>query len=78
MPTDFEELKRQLLQTDEEFRQLVNQHHVLDEQIHHLTVRQHLSAPEQLDSWCCSPSCCTHQVCVMSGGSSGRYGFRGS
>ena len=49
MPTDFEELKRQLLQTDEEFRQLVNQHHDLDEQIHHLTARQHLSEPEQLE-----------------------------
>ena len=26
MPTDFEELKRQLLQTDEQFRQLATQH----------------------------------------------------
>ena len=49
MPTDFEELKRQLLQTDEEFRQLVNQHHDLDEQIHSLTARPHLSEPEQLE-----------------------------
>ena len=49
MPTDFDELKRHLLQTDEEFRQLVNQHHDLDEQIHHLTARQHLSEPEQLE-----------------------------
>ena len=48
MPTDFEELKRQLLQTDEEFRQLVNQHHDLDEQIHSLTARPHLTEPEQL------------------------------
>ena len=31
MPTDFDELKRQLLQTDEEYRQLATQHHDLDE-----------------------------------------------
>ena len=30
MPTDFEELKRKLLHTDEEFRQLASQHHDLD------------------------------------------------
>ncbi len=48
MPTDFEELKRQLLQTDEEFRQLATQHQDLDAQIHTLTARQHLSEPEQL------------------------------
>jgi uncharacterized protein len=49
MPTDFEELKRKLLQTDEEFRQLVTQHHDLDEKIQNLTVRPHLSEPEQLE-----------------------------
>lgn len=49
MPTDFEELKRQLLQSDEEFRQLVTQHQALDEQIHDLATRQHLSEPEQLE-----------------------------
>ena len=49
MPNDFEELKRQLLQTDEEFRQLASQHHDLDEQIHGLAIRPHLSEPEQLE-----------------------------
>lgn len=49
MPTDFDELKRQLLQTDEEFRQLANQHHDLDEKIHRLTSRHYLSEPEQLE-----------------------------
>ena len=49
MPTDFEELKRQLLQTDEEFRQLVTQHHDLDERIHNLASRHYLSEPEQLE-----------------------------
>jgi uncharacterized protein len=49
MPTDFEELKRKLLQTDEEFRRLADQHHHLDEQIHNLATRNHLSEPEQIE-----------------------------
>jgi uncharacterized protein YdcH (DUF465 family) len=49
MPTDFEELKRQLLQSDEEFKQLANQHHALDEKLHSLTARHYLSEPEQLE-----------------------------
>ena len=49
MPTDFEELKRQLLQTDEEFRQLATQHHDLDEKLHNLAARTYLSEPEQLE-----------------------------
>jgi len=49
MPTDFEELKRTLLQTDEEFRQLATQHQDLDEKIHSLTSRHYLSEPEQLE-----------------------------
>ena len=49
MPTDFEELKRQLLQSNDEFRQLVTLHHDLDERIHNLAARQYLSEPEQLE-----------------------------
>lgn len=49
MPTDFEELKRKLLQTDEEFRQIATQHHDLDEKIHNLATRAYLSEPEQLE-----------------------------
>lgn len=49
MPTDFEELKRELLQTNEEYRQLATLHHDLDEQIHNLAIRQYLSEPEQLE-----------------------------
>ena len=49
MPTDFEELKRQLLQSDEEFRQLATQHHDLDEKLHNLASRNYLSQPEQLE-----------------------------
>ena len=49
MPTDFEELKRQLLQSNDEFRQLATLHHDLDERIHNLAARQYLSEPEQLE-----------------------------
>ena len=49
MPRDFEELKRQLLQTDEEFRHLAEQHHNLDEKLHTLATRAYLSEPEQLE-----------------------------
>jgi uncharacterized protein YdcH (DUF465 family) len=49
MPKDFEELKRELMQVDDEYRQLATQHHVLDEQIHDLTARHYLSEPEQLE-----------------------------
>lgn len=49
MPTDFEELKRQLLQTDAEYRQLATLHHDLDERIHDLTTRNFLSEPEQVE-----------------------------
>ena len=49
MPTDFEEMKQQLLQSNDEFRQLATQHHDLDERIHSLATRQYLSEPEQLE-----------------------------
>ena len=49
MPTDFDELRRQLLQSDDEYRQLATQHHDLDEKLHSLTVRNYLSEPEQLE-----------------------------
>lgn len=49
MPTDFEELKRKLLQTDEEYRKLATLHHDLDEKIHHLASRQYLTEFEQLE-----------------------------
>ena len=48
MPTDFEELKRRLLQTDSEFRQLATQHHDLDERLHHYAERHYLTDPEQV------------------------------
>ena len=49
MPTDFEELRRKLLQSDEKYRQLATLHHDLDEKIHNLTARHYLSEPEQLE-----------------------------
>ena len=49
MPTDFDELKQRLLQSDDEFRQLATQHHDLDEKIHNLATRPYLSEPEQLE-----------------------------
>ena len=49
MPTDFEELKRKLLQTDEEYRKLAIQHHDLDEKIQSLASRHYLTEPEQIE-----------------------------
>jgi uncharacterized protein YdcH (DUF465 family) len=53
MSKDFEELKRQLLTSDEEYRQLATRHHDLDEQIHNLSAlaatRHYLTEPEQLE-----------------------------
>ena len=49
MPTDFEEMKKQLLESNDEFRQLATQHHDLDERIHNLATRSFLSEPEQLE-----------------------------
>jgi uncharacterized protein YdcH (DUF465 family) len=49
MPTDFEEMKRKLLESNDEFRQLATEHHDLDERIHNLAHRSYLSEPEQLE-----------------------------
>jgi uncharacterized protein YdcH (DUF465 family) len=49
MPTDFEEMKKRLLESNDEFRQLATQHHDLDERIHNLATRHYLSEPEQLE-----------------------------
>jgi uncharacterized protein YdcH (DUF465 family) len=48
MPT-VEEMKKQLLESNDEFRQLATQHHDLDERIHNLAIRQYLSEPEQIE-----------------------------
>ena len=42
-------LRRQLLQTDEEFRALSERHQELDIRLHQLAERSHLDADEQLE-----------------------------
>ena len=49
MPTDFEELKRKLLQTRRGVSPARPQHHDLDEKIHNLSARYYLTEPEQLE-----------------------------
>ena len=49
MPAELQELKDQLLRTDETFRQMVTEHHDLDERIRHLSNQTFLSAPEQIE-----------------------------
>ena len=49
MPTDLEAMKKKLLESNDEFRQLATEHHHLDERIHDLAVRHYLSEPEQLE-----------------------------
>ena len=49
MPTDFEELKRELLQTDEEFRQLATQHHDSTIACTNSPLEHYLSEPEQVE-----------------------------
>ena len=46
---DIEEMKRELLESNDEFRQLATQHHQLDERIHNLAERNYLTEPEQLE-----------------------------
>lgn len=49
MHTDLEEMKRKLLQSDEEFRQLATRHHDLDERLHNYAERHYLTDPEQVE-----------------------------
>jgi uncharacterized protein YdcH (DUF465 family) len=42
-------LRRQLLQTDEEFRALSERHHELDVRLHQLAERSHLDEREQIE-----------------------------
>ena len=47
--TDLDAIRQQLLDSNDEFRQLATQHHNLDERIHNLATRPYLSEPEQLE-----------------------------
>ena len=49
MQADLQEIKDQLLRTDETFRQLVNEHHDLDQRVRHLSSQAFLSTPEQIE-----------------------------
>jgi uncharacterized protein YdcH (DUF465 family) len=49
MPTNSQELKELLLQSDEEFRQLSTKHCELDDRLHELSAKPYLSEPEQLE-----------------------------
>ena len=44
-----QEVKQVLLQRDEQFRQLAEQHHELDDRLHQLTDKHYLSEPEQVE-----------------------------
>ena len=44
-----QEVKSLLLQSDESFRQLAEQHHQLDDRLHELTDRHYLSTTEQVE-----------------------------
>ena len=44
-----QEQRELLLQTDEEFHNLADKHHQLDDRIRELTSKQYLSQPEQLE-----------------------------
>ncbi len=49
MPTDAQDLRDRLLQTDEEFRQLAARHQELDTRLNELSAKAYLSEPEQLE-----------------------------
>jgi uncharacterized protein len=44
-----QEVKSLLLQSDQQFRQLVEQHHELDDRLHQLTEKHYLSDTEQFE-----------------------------
>ena len=44
-----QDLKDQLLQTDEEFHTLFAKHHELEGRLHELTAKAYLSEPEQVE-----------------------------
>ena len=44
------DIKEQLMETDEEFNQLAAQHHRLEDRLDQLTSKSYLSEPEQLES----------------------------
>jgi len=44
-----QDLKEELMRTDEEFHSLAAKHHELEDRLHELTAKHYLSEPEQLE-----------------------------
>jgi uncharacterized protein YdcH (DUF465 family) len=44
-----QDLKAQLMESDEEFHNLAAKHHELEDRLHELTSKQYLSQPEQVE-----------------------------
>jgi uncharacterized protein len=44
-----QDLKAELMRTDEEFHNLAARHHELEDRLHELTAKHYLSEPEQLE-----------------------------
>jgi uncharacterized protein YdcH (DUF465 family) len=44
-----QDLKEELMRTDEEFHNLAARHHELEDRLHELTARHYLSEPEQVE-----------------------------
>lgn len=49
MDAESQDVRTRLLQTDEEFKQLADRHHELDDRLHELAAKHYLSQPEQLE-----------------------------
>jgi uncharacterized protein YdcH (DUF465 family) len=49
MNAQSQDLKAQLMETDEEFHELAAKHHELEDRLHELTAKQFLSQPEQVE-----------------------------
>lgn len=44
-----QDLKEELMRTDEEFHKLAARHHELEDRLHELTAKHYLSEPEQVE-----------------------------
>jgi len=49
MNAEPQDLKDELMRTDEEFHSLAARHHELEDRLHELTAKHYLSEPEQLE-----------------------------
>lgn len=49
MTAESQDVRKLLLQTDEEFKQLAARHQELDQRLHELSAKHYLSEPEQVE-----------------------------